>query len=138
MNPNLQFAQAIKGKATGRGIGIIDTIHLMEVAQAVLIMTKNNIIDDKTTAKGVMQWFRDYLKWLQEHPYGKEELEAKNNHGTCWVMQVASFATLTKDEALLEFCRKRYEEVLLPEQMAARWKFPTGTETHKALWLFDF
>lgn len=123
MNPNLQFAQAIKGKATGRGIGIIDTIHLMEVAQAVLIMTKNDIIDDKT-ARGVTQWFRDYLKWLQEHPYGKEELEAKNNHGTCWVMQVASFATLTKDEALLEFCRKRYEEVLLPEQMAADGSFP--------------
>jgi len=38
MNANLQFAQAIKGKVTGRGIGIIDTIHLMEVAQGVLIM----------------------------------------------------------------------------------------------------
>jgi hypothetical protein len=123
MNPNLKFAQAIKGKATGRGIGIIDTIHLMEVAQAVVIMTRNNIIDDRT-AKGVTQWFRDYLQWLQEHPYGKEEFEAKNNHGTCWVMQVASFATLTKDEALLEFCRKRYEEVLLPEQMAADGSFP--------------
>ncbi|MGE4569579.1 MAG: alginate lyase family protein, partial [Bacteroidales bacterium] len=26
MNPNLLFAQAIKGRATGRGVGIIDTI----------------------------------------------------------------------------------------------------------------
>src|SRR5262245_27538750 len=35
MNPNLQFAQAIHGRFTGRGIGIIDTIHLVEVAQAI-------------------------------------------------------------------------------------------------------
>lgn len=130
MNPNLQYAQAIKGKVTGRGIGIIDTIHLIEVAQAVLIMIENKIIDDKT-AKGVQQWFRDYVKWLQEHPYGKTEMEAKNNHGTCWVMQVAAFATLTKDEAVLEFCRKRYEVVLLPEQMAADGSFPLELERTK-------
>jgi Alginate lyase len=33
MNPNLLYAQAIKGRFTGRGIGIIDTIQLMEVVQ---------------------------------------------------------------------------------------------------------
>ena len=35
MNPNLQYAQAIHGRFTGRGTGIIDTIHLVEVARAV-------------------------------------------------------------------------------------------------------
>ncbi len=35
MNPNLQYAQAIKGRFTGRGTGIIDTIHLVEVARAI-------------------------------------------------------------------------------------------------------
>src|SRR5947199_4080006 len=34
MNPNLQYAQAIKGRFTGRGTGIIDTLHLVEVARA--------------------------------------------------------------------------------------------------------
>ena len=29
MNPNLLYAQAIKGKFTGRGTGIIDTLHLV-------------------------------------------------------------------------------------------------------------
>jgi len=38
MNPNLLYAQAIKGVATGRGIGIIDTIQLMEVAQGMMVM----------------------------------------------------------------------------------------------------
>jgi hypothetical protein len=35
MNPNLQYAQAIHGRVTGRGTGIIDTIHLVEVARAI-------------------------------------------------------------------------------------------------------
>src|SRR5437870_807231 len=34
MNPNLQYGQAIHGRATGRGTGIIDTVHLVEVARA--------------------------------------------------------------------------------------------------------
>src|ERR1035438_524349 len=34
MNPNLQYAQAIQGRFTGRGTGIIDTLHLVEAARA--------------------------------------------------------------------------------------------------------
>jgi hypothetical protein len=37
MNPNLLYAQAIKGVATGRGIGIIDTIQLIEVIQGEIL-----------------------------------------------------------------------------------------------------
>jgi hypothetical protein len=40
MNPNLLYAQAVIGVYTGRSYGIIDTIHLMEVAQAVIVMEK--------------------------------------------------------------------------------------------------
>jgi hypothetical protein len=123
MNPNLQFAQAIKGRATGRGIGIIDTIHLMEVAQSVLIMIRQKLID-ASTARSIQQWFSEYLTWLHEHPYGHEEMIAKNNHGTCWVMQVASFARLTNNESILEFCRQRYQLILLPDQIAADGSFP--------------
>ena len=34
MNPTLEFAQAIDGRTTGQGTGIIDTVHLFEVARA--------------------------------------------------------------------------------------------------------
>jgi hypothetical protein len=40
MNPNLLYAQAIKGRFTGRGIGIIDAIQLMEVTQALTLTAK--------------------------------------------------------------------------------------------------
>lgn len=121
MNPNLKYAQAIKGRFTGRGIGIIDTIQLMEVAQGVIVMQK---VLDAGVLAGSKNWFAAYLEWLMTHQYGKDEMNAQNNHGTCFTMQVASFAKLTNDGKLLEFCRDRYKTVLLPNQMAADGSFP--------------
>lgn len=95
MNPNLLYAQAIKGIATGRGIGIIDTIHLIEVAQSLRLMEAQGIIEDKEL-QTIRLWFSDYLTWLSTHRYGINEMEAKNNHGTCWTMQVAAFASFTQ------------------------------------------
>ena len=40
MSPHLLYGQAIKGVATGRGVGIIDTIHLVEVAQAACVLER--------------------------------------------------------------------------------------------------
>lgn len=123
MNPSLLYAQAIKGVATGRGIGIIDTIHLMEVAQAVLRMQEATCVN-KDTLREIKLWFSGYIRWLTTHPYGIEEMNARNNHATCWVMQVASFAKLTGDEDILEFCRSRYKNILLPGQTADDGSFP--------------
>lgn len=122
MNPSLLYAQAIKGRVTGRGIGIIDTIHLMEVAQGLRVMEEE--FEDKQLLAGIKNWFSGYLEWLTTHPYGKDEMEAENNHGTCWVMQAASFAKFTGNEEVLSFCRQRYKEVILPNQMAVDGSFP--------------
>jgi hypothetical protein len=123
MNPRLEFAQAIKGRATGRGIGVIDTIHLVEVARAAQHLARSESAS-AADIEAVTRWFADYLTWLTTHKYGLEERDAKNNHGTCWVMQVAAFARLTGNEALLEECRRRFTEILVPGQMAADGSFP--------------
>lgn len=123
MNPNLLYAQAIKGRATGRGIGIIDTIHFMEVVQALLAMQQAANMD-ASILSGTRDWFSQYLTWLTTHQYGKDEMNAANNHGTCWVMQVAAFARFTGNQSLLAFCSDRYKTVLLPNQMAADGSFP--------------
>jgi hypothetical protein len=123
MNPNLQYAQAIKGVTSGRGIGIIDTIHLIDVARSAQLLENAGLLagDD---LRGAKQWFADYVKWLTTSKNGQDEKNAKNNHGTCWVMQVAAFAAFTKDQKTLAECRQRFKEVLLPGQMAADGSFP--------------
>ncbi|HEU5235647.1 MAG TPA: alginate lyase family protein [Pyrinomonadaceae bacterium] len=123
MNPNLQYAQAIHGITTGRGIGIIDTIHLVEVARAIEVLEKSKTLSP-TEFAGVKQWFTDYLQWMTTSKNGTDERDAKNNHGTCWVMQAAAFAHLTGDQKLLEYCRERFKTVIVPNQIAADGRFP--------------
>jgi hypothetical protein len=123
MNPNLLFAQAIKGRATGRGIGIIDTIHFMEVVQGLIVFEKTRAANTFDIER-CKQWFEDYLGWLTTHSYGKAEMNAANNHGTCWVMQVAAFSKFTGNLKMLGFCSERYKSVLLPGQMGADGSFP--------------
>ncbi|WP_276483342.1 alginate lyase family protein [Paraflavitalea pollutisoli] len=123
MYPHLLYAQAIKGRVTGRGIGIIDTIHFMEVVQALLAMQQAKGMEAGFLS-AVKNWFAQYLTWLTTHPYGKDEMNAANNHGTCWVMQVAAFARFTGNQPLLDFCSDRYKTVLLPNQMAIDGSFP--------------
>ncbi len=61
---------------------------------------------------------------MTTHPYGITERDAKNNHGTCWVTQVAAFARLTGNATLTEYCRDRFKTVLIPNQEAADGSFP--------------
>jgi hypothetical protein len=123
MNPGLQYAQAIKGITTGRGIGIIDTIQLMEVAQGILVMERSEAMPAWSAAL-FRNWFSRYNNWLCTSKNGQDEKAAKNNHGTCWTMQVASFAKLCGDKALMDYCRSRFKSLLLPGQMAADGSFP--------------
>lgn len=123
MNPSLLYAQAIKGRVTGRGIGIIDMIQMMEVAQGIRVMEKAKMVDPQEL-QGVKNWFVQYLTWVTTHQYGIDEREAKNNHGTCWVMQVAVFAKLTQNQELIDYCKNRYKTVLLPNQMEVDGSFP--------------
>ncbi len=130
MNPSLNYAQAIKGRVTGRGIGIIDAIHLIEVARSVEILEANNALQEKTI-EGTKQWFNEFVNWLTTSEYGQDEMNTKNNHATCWVMQVGAFARLTGNNEVLDFCRDRFKNVLLPNQMAENGSFPLELERTK-------
>jgi hypothetical protein len=130
MNPSLTYSQAIHGVTIGRGTGIIDTIHLVEVARAIEILRRGGALSEAEFAP-IRRWFADYTGWLTHSANGIEERDAKNNHGTCWVMQVAAFASLTGDREALDMCRVRFKTILLPQQMAADGSFPLELERTK-------
>ena len=123
MNPHLLYAQAIKGRVTGRGIGIIDTIHLIEVALAVEVMANANLFP-KEEIDNIKNWFASYLTWLTTNKYGIKERDHGNNHSTCWAMQVAAFARLTNNKKETDFCKNLFKNTLLPNQMAKDGGFP--------------
>lgn len=123
MNPHLLYAQAIHGRFTGRGIGIIDTIHLVEVARAIEVLEGSPALSAEEQA-GVKRWFTEYLRWLTTHQHGLDERETTNNHATCWTMQVAMYARLVGDQATLAYCRERFKAVHVARQMAPDGSFP--------------
>jgi hypothetical protein len=74
--------------------------------------------------EAIKAWFTAYLRWMTTNKNGIDERDAKNNHGTCWVMQVAAFAHLTGDQKLLDYCRERFKTVIVPNQIALDGSFP--------------
>lgn len=130
MNPNLRYSQAIKGRNEGRSIGIIDTIHLVEVAQAIKVLDDMEVLS-KEEAAGLRRWFSSYLDWLTTSEFGKEEKMHGNNHSTAWALQASAFARLVENEEVIKECRSLYKNNLLPNQMAQDGSFPDELDRTK-------
>ena len=91
MNPNLQYAQAVPGINTGRGIGLIETSGLTQLVDAVGLLVGAKAWSE-ADQRGLQDWFARFLQWMMESQNGRDEAAAKNNHGTYYDMQIASFA----------------------------------------------
>ena len=122
MSPNLPYAQSILGVSTGTPYGIIDTLHLAEVAQAIRFLEKSPSFPPSVAA-GLKQWFTDYSHWIMTSPNGQLEMHSANNHSMACYLQLAAFARLTGDEAVLKLARKQFMDVLLPGQMTNNGSF---------------
>jgi hypothetical protein len=91
MNPHLEYAQFIPGVNTGRGIGLIETRGLTRVVDAVGLLAGSKSWT-KEDRRGVEAWFEKFLRWMLESGHGRDEAAARNNHGTYYDVQVASYA----------------------------------------------
>ncbi|MCB0643950.1 MAG: alginate lyase family protein, partial [Phaeodactylibacter sp.] len=129
MNPHLLYAQAIKGRTTGRGIGIIDAIHLIEVARSIQLLQAAGALS-VTDYSALQGWFGEFVEWLSTHPYGIAERDHGNNHSTWWAAQVAVFADLAGRTDLLASCRARFK-LLLSTQMNEEGGFPDELQRTK-------
>lgn len=130
MNPNLQYAQAIPGVSAGRGIGIIDALHLIEVPRAITAMQKSPALPSETL-DGLKQWFRDLAEWMVTSKNGHDEANAGNNHAVAYFLQLAVYADFIDDQAKLAQCRTRYKEVFVGKQMAIDGSFPAELKRTK-------
>ncbi|MDR0312585.1 MAG: alginate lyase family protein [Treponema sp.] len=130
MMPSLLYSQAILGRCTGRGIGIIDTLHLIDVPICADILFENGQMDGAIYS-GLKDWFSKYLNWICTHQYGIDEMNTKNNHSVCWLVQATVFARFSENDEVLEMCISRYKNTILPNQMAVDGSFPLELERTK-------
>jgi hypothetical protein len=122
MNPNLEYSQGVHGVSTGRNYGIIDTLHLVEVARAASFLGPEAL--SAAELQSVKQWFREYLSWMENSEKGKQERTTLNNHATCWALQASEFARLTGDEQTRNEIRQWFTGALLPDQLGKDGSFP--------------
>ncbi|MBB5331528.1 alginate lyase family protein [Tunturiibacter gelidoferens] len=122
MNPNLEYSQGVHGVSTGRNYGIIDTLHLVEVARAASFLGPEAL--SAADLQSVKQWFREYLSWMENSEKGKQERTTLNNHATCWALQASEFARLTGDEQTRDEIRQWFIGALLPDQLGKDGSFP--------------
>jgi hypothetical protein len=93
MNPNLQFAQAIRGVNTGRGQGLIESRLFTTIVDAAGLLAASTAWTDEDQRE-LEQWFASFLQWMLSSDHGRDEARAKNNHGTYYDVQVVSFALM--------------------------------------------
>ncbi|XP_065188531.1 uncharacterized protein LOC135819283 [Sycon ciliatum] len=94
MNPNLNFGQMIPGVCDGRGIGIIDTASWYALVDSIQLLDGSAALD-ASTRSAMTEWFKEYATWLHTSRNGKDESNAKNNHGTWYDAQIQSFALMS-------------------------------------------
>jgi hypothetical protein len=91
MTPHLKYAQAIMGVNDGRGTGILEALNLSVAVDALGLLADSKAWP-KADQKALKEWLRTYHDWLIQSDAGKDENNAKNNHGTFYDVQAVRIA----------------------------------------------
>ena len=121
---------------TGRFQGILETLPLAEVAQAIPFLEASGDLSD-ADLKWLRAWFQAYLHWLIDPQDSGPRLAAlardrKDHHGTSWLLQASAYAAFTasggdaptSENAVLAELRHRFKSVTLRAQMSSDGTFP--------------
>ena len=131
MNPHLEYGQAVPGVNTGRGIGLIETVALTNIADAAILLQGSGSWTNADHLS-LQKWYAQFLNWMLNSKNGKDEHASRNNHGTWYYAQVIDFSLFTgdKDKAkqLAEESKKR-----LDSQLTKEGKQPLELERTNAL-----
>lgn len=120
----------------GRPEGILETLPLVEVAQAIPFLASSTALSE-SDLNALHDWFAAYLRWLTEAQDSGPRLAAlardrKDHHGSSWLLQAAAYAIFTAPQGTapksegnaLELLRHRFRTVTLRAQIAADGSFP--------------
>jgi hypothetical protein len=133
---NSSFGAVPVASAGGRFQGILETLPLAEIAQAIPFVASSGALSE-ADIKALHAWFAAYLLWLtQPHDSGPRlaalARDRKDHHATSWLLQVSAYTTLSvpegdvaksEDSGLAEL-RHRFKTVTLRAQIAADGTFP--------------
>ena len=137
MNPSLDYAQAIFGISPGRGTGVIDTLHLVEVSRAARHLEKAGVLHLRRVRRSarLVHAISQLDVHLEERQRGRSRKEQS------WCLLGGASGRIRSPHR-----KPRGHGALprpLPEQSSARpigaqRQLPSGTRAHQTLQLFAF
>lgn len=129
MTPAMAYAQTISPAKTGRPEGVVEAVHLAEVAQSIPHLANSEALSTANLA-ALQRWFATYLDWLNTSRLAGLARDQKNHHGTSWLLQAAACASLdTKDDRGLTVLRHQFKSATLRAQILADGTFPRELST---------
>jgi hypothetical protein len=118
MNSNLEYAQAVRGVAGGRGEGVLDGRGFIRAIQGMEFLAQAGAWDPKEQAV-VRRWFEEYLRWLTQSKNAIDEKNSGNNHATWWTAQTAAVASFVEDKREENMAFEYYSDHIFPHQIRA-------------------
>ena len=141
MNPHMRYAQAIPGRTSGRGIGIIDTSRNAFLVDKIRLLRESESYTADVETE-LVSWYEEYLDWLVEHPQGQNEAAMGNNHGTSYDVQILSIGRFVgRDDWAREWIetvtKERFDDQIeddgrMPAELrrTRSWNYTTGNLRH--------
>jgi uncharacterized protein YozE (UPF0346 family) len=118
MNPNMEHGQMIPGHNNGKGRaeGVLDTYIFVEMTDCITLLSKSKAMKSKDL-EGLKSWFSRYLDWMLNSDIGKDEYNAKNNHGMAFDVQATAYALFTGRQDIADRFIKEFPENRLFRQI---------------------
>ena len=123
MNPNLEYAQCVRGVAKGLPIGLIRAMTILDLARCDRLLTGSAAwpADDHAT---FVKWLAEFRRWFVDSELGKAEARAVNNHGTWHDAVSASLALYLNDPATARQAVERVKATRIARQIAPDGRQP--------------
>lgn len=129
MAPTLEYAQVIAPAKTGRPEGLIEAVHLAEVAQSIPFLSNSEALalEDLVT---ISTWFTGYLDWLNTSRTAGLARDMRDHNGSSWLLQAAACARLNlKDDRALTTLRHQFRTATIRAQITYDGTFPRELTT---------
>ncbi|CUA74436.1 hypothetical protein RSOLAG22IIIB_05545 [Rhizoctonia solani] len=98
VTPHLNFSQLLRGPGTqvGSPTGVLDMHWWPKVLSGILLMKEMGVWSE-ADLKGVVDWAKAYIPWLESNELAKAERASDNNHGSYFFNQLAALQILVGD-----------------------------------------
>ena len=129
MTPNLEFAQVLPPAKTGRPEGLVEAVHLVEVAQSIQFLSNSETLTPEDLLT-INKWFSGYLDWLNSSRTAGLARDMHDHNGSSWLLQAAACARLNlKDDGPLTTLRHQFRSTTIRAQITFDGTFPRELTT---------